>query len=118
MPAFTSASADSPGSTHGGILAVVIGIGLAAVLKLLLKSISAYFSPLRHLRGPPSISVLSGNLTQSTRKYLELNKEWVAQYGSSFRAHGLFLVRCLSMRMLRGRSSPDKSADRHLLYGR
>ena len=75
-----------------GALVLIAGAIVFTVLKVLRTVIRRYLSPLRYLRGPPPNGLIYGNIMQMGPDHMELNRQWVKQYGTSFRGTGLFLV--------------------------
>ncbi|KAI0744951.1 cytochrome P450 [Earliella scabrosa] len=75
-----------------GALVLIVGAIVFTVLKVLRTVIRRYLSPLRYLRGPPPNGLIYGNIMQMGPDHMELNRQWVKEYGTSFRGTGLFLA--------------------------
>lgn len=78
------------GSFKEGAVALLVGTVLVLLVKVWRSVVPVYFSPLRRLRGPPNGELLFGNIKQLGSESAELNQEWIAQYGRSFRFYGPF----------------------------
>ena len=78
------------------VLAIVAAALLFAGYRLLPTIKSAFFTPLRHLPGPPSPSLFWGNFKLIAEAENSVpQEEWAAKYGPTIAYNGLFGVRHL-----------------------
>ena len=88
---------------------IVVAIALSvlcarSIYPIFRPLLSRFLSPLRHLPGPPSVSLVWGNVKQIEENTTTLHSRWIAQYGKVFKFHAEFGV---SIRPMASTESTD-----------
>ncbi|THH06392.1 hypothetical protein EW146_g9624 [Bondarzewia mesenterica] len=76
------------------VSAFCTAIAAHCIVKVLRYALRPYFSPVRHVRGPESKSLLYGNLLDLFEyDDGDMHEQWRAEYGDVYKYKGFFNVR-------------------------